>query len=95
MYSTFCFYPDVSQSLHLARQVAAALCPLYPYTYVYPHESLPKKAPPQTNIFYFLFLPPIGVAAMSTSPHKSILCPMLANHFILHAKSPSPSTGHE
>ena len=43
-----------------------------------------KRAP---YAFDFLFLPPIEVAAMSTSPHASTLCPMLPNHFILHAKS--------
>ena len=41
---------------------------------------------------YFPFLPLIGVAAMSTSPHNITLCPMLPHHFLLHAKSlPGPT----
>ena len=52
-----------------------------------------KQAPPQAYVFYFLFRPPIGVAAIPTSPHESTLSPILPNHFILHAKSLSPSTG--
>ena len=57
-----------------------------------------KGHSPQTYVFYFLFQPPIRVTAMSTSPHASTLCPMFANHFILHAHvaaistSPLPAT---
>ena len=52
----------------------------------------PPKRPEQRRkrtpyVFNSLLLPPIEVAAMSTSPHASTLCPMLPNHFILHAKS--------
>ena len=53
-------------------------------------------APPQTYVFCFLFLPPVCVAAMSTSTHnKRTFCPMLANHLILYAKSLSPSNNKE
>ena len=47
---------------------------------------------PQTYVFYCPFLPPISVAAMSTSPHEFNLCPMLPHHFLLRAKSlPGPT----
>ena len=63
-----------------------------------PWTGTKKGTAPQSYVLYFLFLPPISVAAMSTSPHKSILCPISANHFILHAQvaaistSPLPNT---
>ena len=57
------------------------------------HLSQEEKGHPPKRCC--LFLPPVRVAAMSTSPHEGTLCPMLANHLILHAKSVSPSTGHE
>ena len=51
-----------------------------------------KGNPPQTYVFYFPFLPPISVAAMSTSPHEINLCPMLPHHFLFRAKSlPGPT----
>ena len=51
-----------------------------------------KGRPPRPCVFYFPFLPLIGVAAMSTSPHNITLCPMLPDHFLLHAKSlPGPT----
>ena len=46
-------------------------------------EPRRKRAPPQTYVFYFLFLHPIRVTAMSTSPHTSTLCHQL-HHFQLH-----------
>ena len=45
-------------------------------------QSHDENAPPKTYVLYFLFLPPVGVATMSTSPPERMLCPMSANHFI-------------
>ena len=46
-----------------------------------------KSPPPPILCIRLPVSTPIEVAAMSTSPHESTLCPMLPNHFILHAKS--------
>ena len=46
-----------------------------------------KGHPRQTYVFYSLFLPLSVWLRCQLHPHESILCLMLANHFILHAKS--------
>ena len=57
-----------------------------------PRNGAKKGTPPQTYVFYFPILPPVGVAAMSTSPRDITLCPMLPHRFLLHAKSlPGPT----
>ena len=51
-----------------------------------------RKRAPRPYVFYFPFLPLIGVAAMSTSPHNINRCPMLPHRCLLHAKSLSGPT---
>ena len=46
---------------------------------------LQKGHPPKS--MYFIFLPPTSMAAILTSSYESTLCPILPNHFILHANS--------
>ena len=48
-----------------------------------------KGHPPFNSTFCFYLL---RAPAIPTSPHKSTLCPMLANHFILHAQVAPIST---
>ena len=56
-----------------------------------PEPDRKGHPPPRPYVFYFPFLPPIGVAAMSTSPHNITLC-CKPHHFLLHAKSlPGPT----
>ena len=57
-------------SLLTVWQRAAPLTPLgVPFFTSKTPEPGRKRAPPQPYyVFYFLFLPPVGVAAMSTSP---------------------------
>ena len=65
-----------------------------------PRTTTKKGTPPNlcTILSVSTSYPPMSVAAMSTSPPKRMLCPMLANHFISRgpvaaiSTSPLPAT---